>query len=88
MSSSDDSDEESVSGLGHSLAQKKPAAKKPKKVLDALFNINWWRIVLDEAHTIKNRTTKQAVACCALEGKYRWCLTGTPMRVVVTFSLT
>lgn len=33
----------------------------------------------DEAHNIKNRKTKTAEACCALESKYRWCLTGTPM---------
>lgn len=34
---------------------------------------------LDEAHNIKNRNTKAAIACCALEAKFRWCLTGTPM---------
>jgi SNF2 family DNA or RNA helicase len=44
---------------------------------DALFKVKQWRTVLDEAHDIKNRNTKAAQACCALEGKYRWCLTGT-----------
>lgn len=33
----------------------------------------------DEAHNIKNEKTNRAVACCALEAKFRWCLTGTPM---------
>jgi len=36
----------------------------------------------DEAHNIKNRNTKSALACCDLEGKFRWCLTGTPMYVL------
>ena len=35
----------------------------------------------DEAHNIKNRNTKASIACCELQGKYRWCLTGTPMYV-------
>lgn len=43
---------------------------------------------LDEAHNIKNRNTKAALGCCALLGKYRWCLTGTPMRVFCFTSFT
>lgn len=35
----------------------------------------------DEAHNIKNHKTKGARACCALQAKFRWCLTGTPMCV-------
>ncbi|KAJ7074976.1 SNF2 family N-terminal domain-containing protein [Mycena belliarum] len=45
-----------------------------------LFSTKWGRIVLDEAHTIKNRATKTAVACFDLRAKFRWCLTGTPMQ--------
>ncbi|SMR50890.1 unnamed protein product [Zymoseptoria tritici ST99CH_1E4] len=44
------------------------------------FGVNWYRIMLDEAHSIKNRNAKSTQACYALEGYYRWCLTGTPLQ--------
>ncbi|KAH0553208.1 hypothetical protein GP486_006618 [Trichoglossum hirsutum] len=39
----------------------------------------WYRVIIDEAQCIKNRTTKAALAACALQAKSRFCLTGTPM---------
>ncbi len=44
------------------------------------FGIHWYRVILDEAHTIKNRNAKATQACYALRAEYRWCLTGTPMQ--------
>lgn len=44
------------------------------------FGVHWYRIILDEAHSIKNRNAKSTQAACALESWYRWCLTGTPMQ--------
>lgn len=37
------------------------------------------RIVLDEAHTIRNRRTEMSRACCALQGGHHWLMTGTPI---------
>ena len=44
------------------------------------FGVHWYRIILDEAHSIKNRNAKSTLAACALNSWYRWCLTGTPMQ--------
>ncbi|TKA77742.1 hypothetical protein B0A55_04182 [Friedmanniomyces simplex] len=40
---------------------------------------NWYRVVLDEAQCIKNKSTQSAKAAFALRAKYRLCMTGTPM---------
>ncbi|KAI5371017.1 putative helicase, P-loop containing nucleoside triphosphate hydrolase, SNF2-like domain superfamily [Septoria linicola] len=44
------------------------------------FGVHWYRLMLDEAHSIKNRSAKSTQACYALNSWYRWCLTGTPMQ--------
>lgn len=44
------------------------------------FGLHWYRIILDEAHCIKNRNAKMTKAAYDLKAVYRWCLTGTPMQ--------
>ncbi|XP_010031367.2 helicase-like transcription factor CHR28 isoform X1 [Eucalyptus grandis] len=46
----------------------------------ALARVGWFRIILDEAQTIKNHRTQVARACCSLRAKRRWCLSGTPIQ--------
>ncbi|CRG97136.1 DNA repair protein rhp16, putative [Plasmodium gallinaceum] len=47
----------------------------------ALHQIQWKRIILDEAHRIKNRTTSTTQSILNLNcSGYRWCLTGTPLQ--------
>jgi SNF2 family DNA or RNA helicase len=41
------------------------------------------KLILDEAHTIKNPKAKMSQACCALSARFRWCLTGTPYQNTV-----
>ncbi len=50
---------------------------------DSPFFVNqakWFRIVLDEAQIIKNKSTLASRACAGLRSDYRWCLSGTPMQ--------
>ena len=45
-----------------------------------LFGLRWWRVVLDEAHCIRNAETGVSKACCELRAVHRWCVSGTPMQ--------
>lgn len=66
--------------------KRKDGIYKEQSVIHAL---TFHRIILDEAHCIKTRTTMTAKACFALKTNYRWCLTGTPLqnRIGEFFSL-
>ncbi|KAF9015548.1 SNF2 family N-terminal domain-containing protein [Cyathus striatus] len=46
----------------------------------ALQSIHWFRVVLDEAHSIKETSTVGSRASCDLVADRRLCLTGTPVQ--------
>lgn len=54
-----------------------------------LFSLNFFRVILDEAHNIKNRQAKTSRACYEIAAEHRWVLTGTPIvnRLEDLFSL-
>ncbi|KAI8573536.1 hypothetical protein RHMOL_Rhmol01G0285000 [Rhododendron molle] len=45
-----------------------------------LYSVRWFRLVLDEAHSIKSSKSQSSVAAAALTADRRWCLTGTPIQ--------
>ncbi|RXW22669.1 hypothetical protein EST38_g3186 [Candolleomyces aberdarensis] len=52
---------------------------KMEKYRTPIFEIDWLRVVLDEAHACKSRTSKTAKAVYALSARRRWAVTGTPI---------
>ncbi|RLN92357.1 hypothetical protein BBJ28_00014154 [Nothophytophthora sp. Chile5] len=65
------------------------AVPQKTKGKSPLHQILWTRIVLDEAHYIKDRNCNTARGVFELKSDYKWCLTGTPLqnRIGELFSL-
>ncbi|OSX63442.1 hypothetical protein POSPLADRAFT_1045766 [Postia placenta MAD-698-R-SB12] len=57
----------------------KSKKKKKQEPVGLLFQVEWYRVVLDEAQNIRNKRTRGSRAVTKLESNYRWCLTGTPI---------
>jgi SWI/SNF-related matrix-associated actin-dependent regulator of chromatin subfamily A3 len=86
---------DSHNGSKESSDKSKKAKKRKKrkamedKTISPIQQIEWFRIILDEAHTIKEARTLQSRAVCNLLAARRLCLTGTPVqnRIDDLFSL-
>ncbi|KAI9054711.1 hypothetical protein LZ554_001862 [Drepanopeziza brunnea f. sp. 'monogermtubi'] len=53
---------------------------KGKPGVYPLEEMNWFRIVLDEAHMIREQSTQQSKSICRLSANRRWAVTGTPVQ--------
>ncbi|ANQ11104.1 DNA repair protein rhp16 [Plasmodium coatneyi] len=79
---------ESAASYGSIIVERAKRKKKNQKSAEgsifdesALHHIHWNRIILDEAHRIKNRNTSTTQSIFNLKcSGYRWCLTGTPLQ--------
>lgn len=65
----------------HEQEINQPGFRRPAKDRLALLGREcmWYRVVVDEAHTLKNRNSKASKASVDIQAKHRLCLTGTPM---------
>lgn len=69
LSSSDDDDDDA------------PVVLKKSTATSPLHQVSWTRIVLDEAHYIKDRRNNTARGVFELQSEYKWCLTGTDVQL-------
>lgn len=65
-----DSSTEGLVGVENGLCTRK----------SSLHSVKWNRIILDEAHYIKDRRCNTAKAVLALQSSYKWALSGTPLQ--------
>lgn len=68
---------ESLLLQGLSLAE---VSERMREREGEVFKVNWFRVILDECHAIKNHNTQTAKACLALQGEHKWLLSATPLQ--------
>lgn len=52
--------------------------KRPDKLKILADKTRFYRVILDEAHNIRNQTTHSSKAAAEIQSTYRLCMTGTP----------
>ena len=64
----------------YSILASELGGRGKSRQISPLFESNFYRVVLDEAHMIREQSTRQSQAACALPAQRRWALTGTPVQ--------
>lgn len=64
----------------YSIVASEFGGRAKRKDIEPLLQTNFFRIVLDEAHMIREQSTRQSQAICALAAQRRWAVTGTPVQ--------
>ncbi|KAJ1306287.1 hypothetical protein OPQ81_010989 [Rhizoctonia solani] len=54
-------------------------ARKKASGYGPLALTKWYRVIIDEAQNIRNRSTRSSRVMAMLDSEYRWALTGTPV---------
>ena len=64
----------------YSIISSESKGRSKKRSNSPLLETNFFRIVLDEAHMIREQSTQQSQAICTLSAQRRWAVTGTPVQ--------
>ncbi|KAK4166949.1 SNF2 family N-terminal domain-containing protein [Cladorrhinum sp. PSN259] len=72
--------DESLSTYDIILTTYGTAMAELRKDASVLYQKRWYRLVLDEAHAIRNASSKQFQAVNKIQSHIRWCLSGTPIQ--------
>ncbi|KAH9949377.1 SNF2 family N-terminal domain-containing protein [Amylocystis lapponica] len=75
----DDAVDVVITSYGTLVSEHAKSEKLNGSRMSPVFEIEWLRVVLDEAHHCKSRQSKTAKAVYALRARRRWAVTGTPI---------